>query len=63
MVIRYIHYNINILAGGYHREVDAARAYDLAALKIHGLYTSLNFPVCDKFVRTLYKMVVINPFY
>lgn len=53
MVIRYIHYNINILAGGYHREVDAARAYDLAALKIHGLYTSLNFPVCDKFVRTL----------
>lgn len=32
-------------AGAYDSEVDAARTYDLAALKYWGPETTLNFPV------------------
>lgn len=35
-----------ILAGGFEREENAARAHDLAALKLWGGSAALNFPVC-----------------
>ena len=34
------------LTGGYDDEESAARAYDLAALKLWGELAALNFPVC-----------------
>ena len=37
--------NVNINAGAYDSEADAARTYDLAALKYWGPETTLNFPV------------------
>lgn len=34
----------NTLIGRFHSEVDAAKAYDRAAIEIHGHYARLNFP-------------------
>lgn len=44
---------IHILIGSYKTPEDAARAYDLEAIKMHGEFACVNFPIENKFVSEM----------
>lgn len=45
------------LAGAFSNEIDAARAHDMVSIKISGLHTLINFPVCCRRYRLIDRLM------
>ncbi|KAE9590751.1 putative transcription factor AP2-EREBP family [Lupinus albus] len=47
-----------VFIGGYSSEVEAARAHDLVSIKLYGLHTLTNLPVCYTiFINLIWKYI------